>query len=123
MKRVSILMFLLIVIGFVRGDASVSSVQDPVTVNAKTIVVKLDNPRVRVYDVVLKPGEKENLHSHPAYVVYVIEGGKVRNHAADGSVAEAEFKAGEVFYREPVTHWAENIGTTTLRVALVELKN
>jgi quercetin dioxygenase-like cupin family protein len=123
MKRISILMFLLIVIGFVRGDTTVSSGQDPVTVNAKTIAVKLDNPRVRVFDVTLKPGEKENIHSHPAYVVYVLEGGKVRNHAADGSVAEAEFKAGEVFYREPVTHWAENIGNTTLKVVLVELKN
>lgn len=122
MKRIILLLPVLLVAGFVRSDASISTGQDPVTVNADTIVVKLDNPRVRVLDVTLKPGEKEKTHSHPAYVVYVIEGGKVRNHAADGTVAEAEFKAGEVFYREPVTHWAENIGTTTLRVALVELK-
>lgn len=123
MKRISILMFVLIVAGFVRGDASVSREQDPVTVNAKTIVVKVDNPRVRVLDVTLKPGEKEKTHSHPAYVVYVIEGGKVRNHASDGTVVEAEFKAGDVFYRDPLTHWAENIGNTTLRLVLVELKN
>ena len=123
MKRISILMFVLIVAGFVRGDASVSPGQDPVTVNAKTIVVKVDNPRVRVLDVTLKPGEKEKTHSHPAYVVYVIEGGKVRNHASDGTVVEAEFKAGDVFYRDPLTHWAENIGNTTLRLVLVELKN
>lgn len=123
MKRVSILMFLLLVAGFARGDASVSSEQDPVTVNASTIKVKLDNPRVRVLDVTLKPGEKEKTHSHPAYVVYIIEGGKVRNHAADGSVAEAEFKAGDVLYRDPLTHWAENIGNTTIRLVLVELKS
>ena len=123
MKRISILMFLLLVAGFARGDASVSSDQDPVTVNASTIKVKLDNPRVRVLDVTLKPGEKEKTHSHPAYVVYIIEGGKVRNHAADGSVAEAEFKAGDVVYRDPLTHWAENIGNTTIRLVLVELKN
>jgi oxalate decarboxylase/phosphoglucose isomerase-like protein (cupin superfamily) len=55
--------------------------------------------------------------------VYVIEGGKVRNHAADGTVAEAEFKPGDVVYRDPLTHWAENIGNTTLRLVLVELKN
>lgn len=123
MKRISILMFLLLVAGFARGDASVSSEQDPVTVNASTIKVKLDNPRVRVLDVTLKPGEKEKTHSHPAYVVYIIEGGKVRNHAADGSVAEAEFKAGDVLYRDPLTHWAENIGNTTIRLVLVELKS
>jgi len=26
-------------------------------------------------------------------------------------------------YREAVTHWAENIGNTTIRLELVELKN
>ena len=123
MKRVTILLVVLLAAGFVRGDVNVSRAQDPVVVNAKTIVMKLDNPRVRVLDVTLKPGEKEKTHSHPAYVVYVIEGGKVRNHAADGTVAEAEFKPGDVVYRDPLTHWAENIGNTTLRLVLVELKN
>ena len=123
MKRISVLIFLLVIIGFVRGDASVSNVQDPAVVNANTIAVKLDNARVRVLNATLKPGEKENLHSHPAYVVYVIEGGKLRNHMPDGRVVEAEFKPGDVFYSEPLTHWAENIGTTTLRFVVVELKN
>lgn len=123
MKRISIFAFLLLVAGFVRGDANVSSEQDPATVNAKTIAVKLDNPRVRVLQAKLKPGEKEQVHSHPASVVYVIEGGKIRNHASDGTVVEAEFKAGDVLYRDPLTHWAENIGNTTIRLVLVELKN
>jgi hypothetical protein len=26
-------------------------------------------------------------------------------------------------YREPITHWAENIGTTTMRLVVVELKD
>ncbi|HKY42268.1 MAG TPA: cupin domain-containing protein [Pyrinomonadaceae bacterium] len=123
MKRVTILLFVLLAAGFVRGDMNVSREQDAAKVNASTIVVKLDNPRVRVLDVTLKPGEKEKTHSHPAYVVYIIEGGKVRNHAADGTVAEAELKTGDVLYRDPLTHWAENIGNTTLRLVLVELKN
>jgi quercetin dioxygenase-like cupin family protein len=113
----------LIVTGFVRGDASVSNVQDPAVVNAKTIAIRLENSRVRVLQATLKPGEKENLHSHPAYVVYVIEGGKIRNHATDGRVVESEYKPGDVFYRDPLTHWAENIGNTTLRLVLVELKS
>lgn len=96
--------------------------QDPAVVNAKTIRVKLENDRVRVLEAVLAPGEKEQLHSHPAYVIYVIAGGKVRNHAADGKVSEAEFATGDTIYREPLTHWAENIGTTTIRLVLVELK-
>lgn len=123
MKRISVLTFLLLVAGFVRGDAKVTNEQDPAVVNAKTIVVKLDNSRVRVFEATLKPGEKEQTHSHPSYVVYVIEGGKLRNHASNGAVAEAEFKAGDILYRDPWTHWAENIGSTTIRLIVVELKN
>jgi quercetin dioxygenase-like cupin family protein len=123
MKRIYILIFVLLVTGLVRGDASVTRVQDPLIVNAKTIALKLENSRVRVLEATLKPGDKEQTHSHPAYVIYVIAGGKFRNHAQDGTVTDGEFKTGDVIYREPVTHWAENTGDTTIRLELVELKN
>jgi beta-alanine degradation protein BauB len=97
--------------------------QDPAVVNASTIKVRFENAKVRVLEATLKPGDKENLHSHPAYVFYIIDGGKVRNHAADGKTTETEMKTGDVFYRDPLTHWAENIGNTTMRILLVELKN
>jgi quercetin dioxygenase-like cupin family protein len=123
MKRVYIPVFVLLVTGLVRGDVSVTREQDPLIVNAKTIALKLENSRVRVLEATIKPGDKEKTHSHPAYVIYVIAGGKFRNHAADGTVTDGEFKTGDVIYREPVTHWAENIGDTTIRLELVELKN
>ena len=123
MKRVYVSLFVLLVTGLVRGDASVTREQDPLVVNAKTIALKLENSRVRVLEATLKPGDKEKTHSHPAYVIYVIAGGKFRNHAEDGTVTDGEFKTGDVIYREPVTHWAENIGDTTIRLELVELKN
>jgi quercetin dioxygenase-like cupin family protein len=123
MKRVYVSVFVLLVTGLVRGDASVTRVQDPLIVNAKTIARKLENSRVRVLEATLKPGDKEQTHSHPAYVIYVIAGGKFRNHAQDGTVTDGEFKTGDVIYREPVTHWAENTGDTTIRLELVELKN
>jgi quercetin dioxygenase-like cupin family protein len=122
MKRIGILLFVLLTIGFVRSDASIMREQDPLTVNSNTISRRLENDRVRVLEAVLKPGDKEKTHSHPAYVIYVIEGGKVRNHAVDGTVSEGEFHTGEVVYRDPLTHWAENIGDTTIRLVLVELK-
>ena len=123
MKRIPILIFVMLVTAFVRGDAPVKSEQDPLVVNSKTIALKLENPRVRVLEATLKPGDQEKTHSHPAYVIYVIEGGKVRTHNADGTATEADFKTGDVIYREPVTHWAENVGKTTVRLVLVELKN
>jgi len=123
MKRIYILMFVLLVIGFVGGGAGVTRGQDPLVVNSKTIKLKLENDRVRVLEATLEPGDKEKTHSHTAYVIYVIAGGKVRNHAADGTITEAEFHTGDVIYREPLTHWAENIGNTTIHLELVELKN
>ena len=126
MKRMYIVMLVLLATGFlltrVQGDARVT-VQEPLVVNADTIKLRLENSRVRVLEATLKPGDKEKTHSHPAYVIYVIEGGKVRTHGVDGSVAEADFKTGDVIYREAVTHWAENIGKTTIRLELVELKD
>jgi quercetin dioxygenase-like cupin family protein len=123
MKRIYILVFVLLATGFTRGDASVVPEQDAAKVNAKFITVKVDNPRVRVFETTVKPGEKEAVHSHPATVVYVIEGGKLRNHAADGTVTEAELRSGDTLYRDPLTHWAENIGATTIRLVVMELKN
>jgi len=96
--------------------------QDPAVVNVKTVRVKLDNSRVRVLEATLQPGEKEQLHSHPASLIYVIAGGRIRNHSADGKITESELKTGDTIYRDPITHWAENIGTTTIHLILVELK-
>jgi quercetin dioxygenase-like cupin family protein len=106
---------------FIAWTTSVSA-QDPTVVNSKTIKIKFENERVRVLEAELPPGVKEQVHSHPAYVIYVLTGGKVRNYTADGKTTESEMKTGEVLYREPLTHAAENIGNTTMHLILVELK-
>src|SRR4051794_2718334 len=74
--------------------------QDPAVVNAKTVRVKLDNSRVRVLEATLHPGDREQPHSHPAVVIYVIEGGRSRNHLADGTTTDMELKPGDVIYRD-----------------------
>lgn len=96
--------------------------QDPSVVNSKTIKVRFENDRVRVMEATLPPGVKEAVHSHPAYVIYVLEGGRYRNYASDGKVTEGELKSGDVLYRDPLTHAAENIGDKPLHMILVELK-
>jgi quercetin dioxygenase-like cupin family protein len=103
-------------------DAGAARAQDAAVVNAKTIKVKLENDRVRVMEAELQPGDKEEMHSHPASVIYVVAGGKIRNHAADGKTTESTLATGAVIYRDPLTHWAENIGTTPIHLILVELK-
>jgi len=97
--------------------------QDAAVANATTVQVKLDNPSVRVLEATLNPGQKETLHSHPASVIYVISGGKFRNHKPDGTSADGQLVTGATLYREPLTHWTENIGTTPIHLIITELKD
>lgn len=106
---------------FVAWTTSLTA-EDPAVVNARTVKVKFENDRVRVLEAELPAGVKEQMHSHPAYIIYVLAGGRVRNYAADGTTTESELKTGDVLFREPLTHAAENIGTTTMHFILVELK-
>ena len=99
-----------------------ASAQDTLKANADSVTLKFENDRVRVLESALKPGAKENEHSHPNYVTYVISGGKVRNHSG-GTVSLGEFKTGEVLFRDARTHWSENIGKTTTQVVMFELRD
>jgi len=123
MKRIKLLSLWVAAAGLWLAGAAVALAQDPAVVNAKTIRVRQENSRVRVLEARLEPGDKENMHSHPAYVIYVIAGGRVRNHGADGKTSETDLETGAVLYRDPLTHWAENIGKTTIHIILVELKS
>jgi quercetin dioxygenase-like cupin family protein len=105
----------------VRAGADAPSL-DPAVVNAGMEHIRLENDHVRVIEGVLRPGDREKMHSHPAFVTYVIAGARIRNHFADGKAVEAELKTGDVLYREPQTHWVENIGTTPLHFLVTELK-
>jgi len=107
---------------FFGASVTPACAQDPLVVNSKTVKLKFENDRVRVLEANLPPGVKEQVHSHPAYVIYVIEGGRYRNYAADGKITEGELKTGDVIYRDPITHAAENIGDKPMHLILVELK-
>lgn len=103
--------------------ATLAFAQDPVTVSPTLYKTHLDNERVRVLEVTVKPGEGTAIHSHPDYSVYVIEGGMVRffSSPADTGVA-VELKTGSVSWRGAEVHSGKNVGTTTLRILVTELK-
>ncbi|MGE5214019.1 MAG: cytoplasmic protein [Nitrospirota bacterium] len=115
-------LFAITIAFLVAVSVTLAHAQDPAVVNSKTIRVRFENNRVRVLEAILPPGTREQVHSHPAYVIYVLEGGRYRNYAADGTVTEGMFQTGDVVYREPLTHAAENIGDKPMHFILVELK-
>lgn len=97
--------------------------QDPVKAAPQAFTERLNNDQVRVLEYSSKPGQKEAMHSHPAILLVVLQGGKLRSTSADGTVKEIEYKAGDVMWRDAVTHTGENIGTTEMKSLLIEVKH
>jgi quercetin dioxygenase-like cupin family protein len=99
-----------------------STAQDLAVTNPAEVKVLVDNDRVRILEVLHKPGAKEPIHSHPAYVAVFLSATRLKVTLPDGKVVEKDRKAGEVQYSEPVTHSVDNVGTTDQHVIVVELK-
>lgn len=96
--------------------------QDPVTISPQFYRILLENEQVRVLEYRLKPGEKEPMHSHPAGVIYVLSDATVKFTTPDGKSGGKPATSGETFWREPITHAVENVGTTEAHTIAVELK-
>ena len=96
--------------------------QDPVKVAPEAFKERLNNAHVRVLEYSSKPGQKEAMHSHPAVLLYVIQGGKLRSTTPDGTSKDIDYKTGDVIWRDAVTHTGENIGTTEMKSLLIEVK-
>jgi len=84
--------------------------------------VLLENARVRVQYHDVAVGETVPMHSHPAYVAYVLKPYKARLRLADGSQKLVDRKPGDVFWGDPVTHSVENLGDAEIHNLIVELK-
>lgn len=92
--------------------------------------VVLENDRVRVLEVTVRPGEKEPLHMHrmPS-VMYVMAEDNIRDYDADGKLLydsrtdKAPPKTPYTIWMEPqAPHRVENLSKKPLRLLRVELK-
>jgi beta-alanine degradation protein BauB len=96
--------------------------QDPVKTSPQYYKVLLENDQVRVLEYRLKAGEKEPVHSHPAGVVYVLSGAKLKFSYPDGRTEERTAATGETIWRDPTTHAVENVGDTEAHAITIDLK-
>ncbi|HEY4490766.1 MAG TPA: antibiotic biosynthesis monooxygenase [Acidobacteriota bacterium] len=95
---------------------------DPVQVYPNNYKVLLENDQVRVLDFILRKGDTEDFHSHPAHVLYVLAPLKIKFSFPDGRLGMREAKPGDVLFSEAVTHSPVNIGDNDAHGILVELK-
>jgi beta-alanine degradation protein BauB len=94
---------------------------DPVVAASNVSKVLNENDKVRVLEVVSKPGDVAKMHSHPDHVVYVVTGGKA-SLTSGGKTQEMDFKTGSVNFFDAQEHEMKNIGTTTINLIVMELK-
>jgi quercetin dioxygenase-like cupin family protein len=84
--------------------------------------VLLENEHVRVQYHDVAVSETVPLHTHPAYVAYVMAPYKARLRSRDGAERMVDRQPGDVFWGEPTTHTVENLGTEPIHNLIVELK-
>ena len=87
-----------------------------------TTKVLLENDQVRVVQIETAPGGVTTWHSHPNYILYALTDGKLESTEKGKPATVLNFKAGEALFMPAVTHMAKNVGTTTVKLVLTELK-
>ena len=84
--------------------------------------VEVENDRVRVLRIKVKPGEKTKQHDHPNGVAIFLTDAQAKFTLPDGTTREGGGKRGDANWAPAEKHIVENAGDKALEVVLVELK-
>ena len=97
---------------------------DPLIVSPDKFSLLMENEHVRVLEYTLLPGQRDEWHTHPPKVSYVVTEGKLRIHLADGTSIVSDEEAGSASWMDNLPlHYAENIGSTSVQIVLIEIKS
>jgi len=124
MLKIKIL-FITLAVAYAASSYSQHSSQqiDPVIVSPEMYEVLLENEHVRVIRYRIEPGERDELHTHPAKVSYIVSGGSLRITTASGESFIVEEDTDSATWLEAIgRHYAENIGMTAVKIVLIEIK-
>ncbi|HWQ36308.1 MAG TPA: cytoplasmic protein [Blastocatellia bacterium] len=96
---------------------------DPTIIASGQYRVLMENERVRVPDYRSRPGEQSIMHWHPACLVYVIRPAKMLITTPDGLRREVDLLAGELLWRDDMSHAVASIGNSETHLLVIELKD
>ncbi len=97
--------------------------QDAVTSNPDLFRALFDNERIRVLDQRLKPGRKENMHTHPPYVKYTLSSYRGTVTYPNGSTTSMRrINPAQIMWFDGETHAQKNSGKTDMHALIFELK-
>lgn len=83
-----------------------------------------ENAQYRVIEVTWKPGQRDQVHSHPASAVYYPMDCTLRGFESSGDVIGSRLnRAGSAIVQQPIpAHAVENIGNADCRLIMFEPK-
>ena len=112
-----------LILGFILMFSTSLYAQDPTKVSSDIYrKVVLENEKVRVIEVEYAPGVESAYHSHPAHVAYFLTNGKMEMTTKGEKPVVMDVVAGQAVYMPEVTHKGKNVGNTTIKLVIVELK-
>ncbi len=84
-----------------------------------------ENERVKIWEMLLEPGESSDLHEHTLdYVLCILEGTSIDADPPDGKTFHARVQPGKVFYvKRGGIERAVNRSETRFREIIIELKD
>src|SRR5512137_2886766 len=98
-------------------------IPDVLTSAGNAYKLLIENEKVRVLDIHLKPGEKAPMHNHPNdHLVYVLNNAKFKLTFSDNKSGVFDLKAGQTVWMKAGSHSTENIGTSEGHNLVVEVK-
>jgi quercetin dioxygenase-like cupin family protein len=100
-----------------------ANVPDVLVAASNAYKLLLENDKVRVMEVMLKPGQKAPMHNHPnSHVVYVKMDSRLKLTFPDGKDNTIDLKAGQTLWLDAGPHEAENVGKTDFDNLVIEVK-
>ncbi len=84
-----------------------------------------EDERVRIWQIVLEPGEAAPFHTHHLdYTTITLEGALLERANGDGTVDRIESQPGRIsrWYQSTPSHGLRNVGPTRFRKVIVEIK-
>ena len=94
---------------------------DPVKVEAAFNKVLADTLNIKLHEVTLNPGDSVDMHTHPDFTLYILQGGSLKIYPKSGEPQVLELKTGMGFIFPTVTHSGKNIGTTTIKLLVSDI--
>ncbi|MFV5685246.1 cupin domain-containing protein [Flavobacterium sp. GB2R13] len=122
MKTIKMILVTVLFGLFLQQGASLYA-QDPMKASPNVYKkILLENDKVRVMEVEFKPGATAAWHSHPNHVIYALTSGKIEITEKGKAATTMDIKAGNAMYMPAVTHMGKNVGTTTIKLIVTEMK-